>query len=534
MPPPLVMLLLAAALLAMLGAGLVRTSPAAQADSGPAASAAPARTSGARPVDLALVLPKGVRDAGGLTAAAVRAQVAIASAYWSEQTGGAVRFEVAAVQGWYRSALPCADGRGIWSEASARFGGSGVQGRHLLIVVPPARAAAAGCGYGFGTQGEPAPRSSSGVSSLRGQGAPTGGVSADGGTVFITNATPSLLAHELGHNLGIDHAGSLTCAGAQDGRYVAGRWPRSCALREYDDLYDVMGYSSPGYGEGSLNAAHLDQLGFDPTAVRAVGPGTSTYLLPPLSSLGAAGRGLRLADPSGPVYYLEYRTPRGRDAAAVRTALRAQPGLRVLRADPRLPGATGTLELDATPPARVGAAPAPGDYDRALPVGGVFTAASGQVSVRLDRAGADGARVTVHVGPGAAAVLGAGAPSGLRAAARSGFRVVPTLVAGAPRVVPTGRAFAVSLNVRSTAVATGSRWAVTLQRRSGARWLNVARVLTAPSARGVTRSVASVRQPRGRAGYRWVVTGLVPRGARVAVPPAGRAPVSRVVSVTAR
>lgn len=112
--------------------------------------------------------------------------------------------------------------------------------------------------------------------------------------------------------------------------------------------------------------------------------------------------------------------------------------------------------------------------------------------------------------------------------------MTPALVVGAPRVVATGRRFAVSVGVRSTGVAAGSRWAVTLQRRSGTRWLSVARVVTAPSARGVARTAASVRQPRGRAGYRWVVTGLVPRGGRVAVPPAGRAPVSRVVSVTAR
>lgn len=371
-------------------------APFAQASAVGRSDGATPSTIGTRAVDLALVLPRGVRDSAGLTPARVQAQVAAAAAYWRDETAGMVTFSVDRTHGWYRSGLACAHTSALWSQASALFGSPaetfGNAGRHLVIVVPPARAAAAGCGYGFGTQSEGT------AAALRpGQG---------GGTVFVTNTTPSLLAHELGHNLGLDHAGSLTCPGVQDGRYDGRRWSHGCRVREYDDLFDVMGYSSPGYGEGHLNVAHVDELGLEPNAIRTAGPGRSTYLIPALSRRGAPGRGVKLIDGSGAVYYLEYRTATGRDAAAPKTPLRGRPGLRILRADPRLPGSSGSLELDATPPRRLSAAPMPADYDRALPVGGRFVAASGRIAVRLESVSRAGARVTVYVGPRGAAGLG--------------------------------------------------------------------------------------------------------------------------------
>ena len=57
-------------------------------------------------------------------------------------------------------------------------------------------------------------------------------------------------AHELGHNLGLHHAGSYDCGGATIGD--------NCTLSEYGDPYDVMG----AYGDRHHHSWHLEQLGF--------------------------------------------------------------------------------------------------------------------------------------------------------------------------------------------------------------------------------------------------------------------------------
>ena len=61
--------------------------------------------------------------------------------------------------------------------------------------------------------------------------------------------------HELGHNLGLHHAGSFDCTGA-GGQAVS--ISSNCELREYNDPWDVMG----GFGSRHSHAAHLDRLGF--------------------------------------------------------------------------------------------------------------------------------------------------------------------------------------------------------------------------------------------------------------------------------
>jgi hypothetical protein len=57
-------------------------------------------------------------------------------------------------------------------------------------------------------------------------------------------------AHELGHNLGLNHAGSYDCGDAT----IAD----SCTVSEYGDPYDVMG----AYGDRHHHGWHLQQLGF--------------------------------------------------------------------------------------------------------------------------------------------------------------------------------------------------------------------------------------------------------------------------------
>jgi hypothetical protein len=70
--------------------------------------------------------------------------------------------------------------------------------------------------------------------------------------------------HELGHNLGIHHAGSWFCTGAS-GQAVP--ISSSCALNEYNDPFDVMG----NWGSRHSNGWHLQQLGLlQPSNVQTV------------------------------------------------------------------------------------------------------------------------------------------------------------------------------------------------------------------------------------------------------------------------
>lgn len=125
-----------------------------------------------------------------------------------------------------------------------------------------------------------------------------GQASLPGKTVELySNTTGSVVTHEQGHNLGLDHAASLTCAKhgrptVRDGR---------CTYSEYGDDSDDMGALSAGFYSAPRRAAlgwlrGLAQVGH-----------TATKTLVPYESRGGGLHAVKVRAGHS-TYWLEYRT----------------------------------------------------------------------------------------------------------------------------------------------------------------------------------------------------------------------------------
>jgi hypothetical protein len=121
---------------------------------------------------------------------------------------------------------------------------------------------------------------------------------------------PWYFAHELGHNLGMDHAQAATCSG---GLYKASL--QGCSISEYGDYNDVM-----GNGEGVYwNGAHQRFFGWiAPQRVVTVGGNGTFNLIPVDAKQGCGVQALRIPVPneSAKYFYVEYRKARSDSAYA--------------------------------------------------------------------------------------------------------------------------------------------------------------------------------------------------------------------------
>jgi hypothetical protein len=356
----------------------------ATAEGSPPAAAATGLTN---EVTVAMVVPAGATQDGTTLSQVVDAVNGPVAEFWATESQGAVSLGVTAAHDWSTTVTPglttttaaCSDYLALWKEVGDRVGFVAGPGKHLMLYVTGSPPDLSGCSYGLAEVG-------------------TG--PGYGGRLYVRGIATSLIAHELGHNFGLGHASALQC----DRRIESG----TCQVASYNDLYDVMGFSWTQ--AGSLNAPHAARLGFLPgeheQSLSAASTG-GAYTLSPVS--GRTGtRAIRLTDAQGRVYWLEYRTPSGRDLWLGTDANlpKLQSGVVLRRARE---GADTSLLLDGSPSASSGWA---SDRQVALPLGMPVAVSGDGFRVTVQRVTASEARVWIGTPAGRATSGNQSRPTG--------------------------------------------------------------------------------------------------------------------------
>ena len=212
-----------------------------------------------------------------------------------------------------------------------------------------------------------------------------GGLGEMPGTRNWINGSPTagIMAHELGHNLGLNHAVSETCT-TDSGAQIA--FGSKCTVSEYGDPFDVMGSAS---SLRHLNGWHRAMIGL--TEDVHVVQDDGVYSLSTLEPQQGQPHVLRIPRGDGTSFDLEFRQPYGLfdnfdpSAAVVGGVLIHHVSGYSVANKPAL--------LDATPETAAFA-------DAALPVGRTFADPVTAITVKLLSVSPTGAQIEIHVRPG--------------------------------------------------------------------------------------------------------------------------------------
>lgn len=121
-----------------------------------------------------------------------------------------------------------------------------------------------------------------------------------GNTTWITWVDAGVMVHELGHNLGLWHASSLTCDGGKQPMSD----PSSCKQDEYGDPFDPMGN---GGVDHHYNGRAKVSLGWIPAQNTATASVNKDYTLAPITQEASGLQLLGVKGPGDIMYQVEFR-----------------------------------------------------------------------------------------------------------------------------------------------------------------------------------------------------------------------------------
>jgi hypothetical protein len=248
------------------------------------ATRAARRTVGPGPRSTAVLLINFANDASQPWTPAVAEQRVFTdadstNAFFSEESHGQVSL-TGDVFGWYTiaAANTGCDINAMLSQGTAAAAADGVNVnayQHVVLVFPP-----------------------TGQCEWSGLGTVPGPYSWINGTL-----DPQVIAHELGHNMGVHHAAAYACYSGAQPVTISG----DCDVWEYGDPFSVMG----AYDLRHNHAYHLRQLGFLPASKVQTVTESGTYSLGSAADPAASPVALRIPRVGGEYYYLDLRTAWG-------------------------------------------------------------------------------------------------------------------------------------------------------------------------------------------------------------------------------